>query len=183
MTKFIPTNVFYIINIIKLDSKEYSFIRKNNNYLPVLSVVLEQRRVIPELTVGKITITLIAYLPWAGIVLSTLHRLAYNPHHGLLRRFCEDEETEAREAHLPISGGAPLSLNHSAVGWSPQVPSQRTLCSDLGWQSSGRCFKHKPKEANSCLLFLPCAASFKTNNNSPRRLLGPVRLGELNYIT
>lgn len=124
MTKFIPTNVFYIINIIKLDSKEYSFIRKNNNYLPVLSVVLEQRRVIPELTVGKITITLIAYLPWAGLVLSTLHRLAYNPHHSLLRRFCEEEETEAREAHLPISGGAPLSLNHSAVGWSPQVPSR-----------------------------------------------------------
>lgn len=62
MTKFTPTNVFYIINIVKLDSKKYSFIKKNdNNYLPVLSVVLEQWRIIPELSVGKIAITLIAY--------------------------------------------------------------------------------------------------------------------------
>lgn len=60
MTKFTPTNVFYIINIVKLDSKKYSFIKKNdNNYLPVLSVVLEQWRIIPELSVGKIAITLI----------------------------------------------------------------------------------------------------------------------------
>lgn len=34
-----------------------------------------------------------------------------------------------------------------------------------------------------CLFFVPHAVSFRTNSNSPRGLLGPVRLRELNCIT
>lgn len=58
MTKFTSTNVFYIIKIVKLDSKEYSFIKKKKQQqLIIISIVFEQWRITPELLVSKIRIT------------------------------------------------------------------------------------------------------------------------------
>lgn len=150
-------------------------LKTNNNQLQILSVVLEQWRLIPELLVGKLPLA--GYELRAGTVLSTWFQ--QTPLTAL------EEETEARRLpcqqveELPVA--QPLCC--SPLVCTPQVPGPEGVVFWAGLSGLWKVFQTLAKGSQQAPTLPSLYCLIQNSRNSPRALLGPARLRELSDVT